>query len=138
MNAPLDKSMNGRVRMTPQRKAILHALSLTHTHPTARELHKLAHHLLPGISLATVYNSLETLLQAGLVNRHSTSSGAARYCANRVPHAHLVDEESGRMIDVQMRPGVRVEEVFTVPEGTEVSSLSAYLYGRVPSSYTES
>lgn len=121
----------GNVRLTPQRKAVLEALSGSCEHPTARELYELTKRLIPGISLATIYNSLQTLQRAGLVNEHHLTSGAARYCINKTPHVHLLDENTGRMLDIRLREGVRPEEVFDLPAGTTISSMRAYLYGKI-------
>lgn len=121
-----------KMRMTTQRKVVLKALRESCGHPTVRELYELAQQTLPGISLATIYNSLKALQNAGMVNEHHLTSGAARFCINKMPHVHLMDETSGRMIDVNLRDGVRLEDVFNVPEGVVISSIQAYLYGTLP------
>lgn len=123
----------GPIRMTPQRKAVLKALTEHYGHPTVRELHELAKQYLPGISLATIYNSLQALQQAELVNEHRISSGGARFCINKMPHVHMLDDSSGRIIDVKLKEGIRLEDVFDLPEGVEISSMRAYLHGRLPS-----
>lgn len=118
--------------LTPRRRAVLQALMHTDTHPTAREIRQMVG---PHICLATVYHALDYLTQAGLVNEHHLSSGGpARYCVNFTPHFHLVDEASGRMLDVQLKPGIRPEDVFELPEGARISSIKAYLHGQVPPS----
>lgn len=121
------------MRLTAQRRAVLKALTENYEHPTARELYEHTRQHLPGISLATIYNSLQALQRAGLVNEHRVSSGAARYCINKVPHVHLLDENTGRMLDVRLREGVKLEEVFDLPEGAVITSLRAYLHGKIPS-----
>lgn len=122
------------LRMTEQRQAVLHALESTHSHPTARQLYEQVRRLRPSISLATIYNSLESLCQVGMVNKHCLDGGPARYCVNYQPHIHLLDTATNRMIDVQLKPGVRMEDVFSLPQGVQVSAIQAYLYGRLPSS----
>ena len=124
---------HGEVRMTPQRRAVYKALMESHEHPTVRDLYEIAKQKLPGISLATIYNSLQALMQVGLVNEHRVTSGAARYCINKQPHVHLLDEDSGLMMDVHLREGIRLEDVFALPEGVQVSSMRAYLYGKATS-----
>ena len=120
------------IRLTPRREAVLRALAESHAHPSARELKEMLSRQNSGISLATVYNSLNFLQKAGLVNEHRLSSGPARYCVNFNPHMHLVDEASGRMVDVFFKEGVRPEEVFELPSGARVESIKAYLHGHVP------
>ena len=121
------------VRLTEQRRAVLTALTHSCMHPTVRELYELTKQHRPGISLATIYNSLQALQRAGLVNEHRVTSGAARYCINKKPHVHLIDKSTGKMLDVQVREGVRLEDVFELPEGVVISSMRAYLYGNIPS-----
>lgn len=126
-------SSQSEVRFTAQRRAVLKALTISSSHPTVRELYELTKQYSPGISLATIYNSLQALQRAGLVNEHRVTSGAARYCINKQPHVHLLDKNTGQMIDVHIRKGVKLEEVFELPEGVEISSMRAYLYGKIPS-----
>ena len=116
--------------LTPRRRSVLQALMHTDSHPTAREIQQLVG---PHICLATVYNSLDYLAKAGLVNEHHlSSSGPARYCVNFHPHFHLVDKDSGRMIDVHLKAGLKPEDVFDLPEGVEIASVHAYLHGKLP------
>lgn len=122
-----------KVRMTTQRKVVLKVLRESCEHPTVRDIYETAKQTLPGISLATIYNSLKALQRAGMVNEHHVTSGAARFCINKMPHVHMMDEASGRMIDVILREGVRLEDVFDVPTGAEITSMRAYLYGTLPS-----
>ena len=121
------------VRLTPCRRAVLEALEHTQAHPTVRELRDIAARRHPSISLATVYNSLSYLQKIGLVNEHRLCSGSARYCVNYTPHMHLVDDLTGRMIDVQLKPGLHPEDVFDLPQGVTITSINAYLHGTVPS-----
>ncbi len=87
------------LRCTKQRVEIYEALSACKTHPTADELHRLVHETSPGISLATIYNTLEALHEAGLCQKLSCASGGARYDADIEPHLHVVTDD-GRIIDV--------------------------------------
>jgi Fur family peroxide stress response transcriptional regulator len=87
------------LRCTKQRVEIFEALRSTKSHPTADELHRLVHEHSPGISLATIYNTLEALHEAGLCQKLSCASGGARYDADVEPHLHVVTDD-GRIIDV--------------------------------------
>lgn len=124
---------HGEVRLTTQRKAVLRALTENCGHPTVRELFEQTRKLVPNISLATIYNSLQALQEAGLVNHHRLSSGGARFCINKEPHVHMLDESTGRMMDVKLKAGVRLEDVFELPAGVSITSMRAYLHGRMPS-----
>lgn len=61
------------------------------SHPTVEQVHQEVRHTLPRISLATVYNTLELLVSAGLVQRLSMGSNAARYDARCDRHYHVHD-----------------------------------------------
>lgn len=83
------------LRCTRQRQDVYAALAATTAHPTAEELHGL---VLAGagespdeaVSLATVYNTLEALTDAGLVRKIPTPEGGARYDADTSDHMHLM------------------------------------------------
>jgi Fe2+ or Zn2+ uptake regulation protein len=65
----------------------------------------------PGLSLATVYNTLEALTSAGLCRRipSSSGSGACRYDADVSPHAHVLLDD-GRVVDVPAELGKEMLE----------------------------
>jgi Fur family transcriptional regulator, peroxide stress response regulator len=54
----------------------------------------------PTISLDTVYRTLGTLVDLGLVNRVSGVTGAARYDANTAQHHHFVCVRCGLIRDI--------------------------------------
>jgi len=84
---------NNTIRCTKPRLLIYEALCATKLHPTAEELHNTVRRTEPGISLATIYNTLELLVDHGLARRIANrcpGSGANRYDADQSPHLHLV------------------------------------------------
>lgn len=70
---------------------------------------------MPGISLATIYNSLDALVEAKLVNHLHPDNGPSRYCPNVVPHIHLMDDTTQRVIDVQLKEGLTPQMCLTCP-----------------------
>lgn len=88
------------VRPTRQRELVYSALAATDTHPTAEELLTRVHLHDPGISQATVYNTLDALTGCGLARRLASRSagGPCRYDADVSPHVHLTLPD-GRVID---------------------------------------
>jgi len=90
------------LRCTRQRVAIYKALQATRTHPTADELYKDVSSQVEGMSLATVYNTLEALCAAGLVQKlHGAGhNGSARFDANPANHVHLRCHKSGSVADL--------------------------------------
>ncbi len=72
-----------------------------HVHLSAEAVHVRAHELLPEISLATVYNTLNELVAMGEVLEVSAGSGPKRYDPNvTTPHHHLVCTACGALRDV--------------------------------------
>ena len=90
------------LRSTPQREVVYRFLLSERTHPTADELFTRVKTELPGISLATVYNCLEALVSSGLVKQVNLERGPSRYCPNLHEHAHLHDEATGQVSDVDL------------------------------------
>lgn len=88
------------LRMTPQR-ALIHAeLAASRAHPSAEDLHRAVAGKMPGVSLDTVYRTLEAFERAGLVDRVRTPGGKARFEGNLDPHHHVICRECGRIEDV--------------------------------------
>jgi Fe2+ or Zn2+ uptake regulation protein len=87
-------------RFTEQRAAVYRFLSGTTTHPNADEVFQEVRSRVPGISLATVYKSLETLVNCGLAAKLTYSDGSARYDARMDPHHHARCVSCGRVMDV--------------------------------------
>lgn len=90
-------------RFTEQRAAVYRYLAGTTSHPTADEVLLAVRDGLPGISLATVYKSLETLVGCGLAMKLTYSDGSARYDGRTDPHPHVRCVECGRVADVHGR-----------------------------------
>ena len=87
-------------RFTEQRAAVYRFLSGTTSHPNADEVFQEVRARVPGISLATVYKSLETLVSCGLAMKLSYSDGSARYDGRTDPHHHARCISCGRVQDV--------------------------------------
>ena len=92
------------LRMTGQRRVIARVLSEAHDHPDAEELHRRAHAIDPHISIATVYRTVRLLEEAGILERHDFRDGRSRYEETPdIHHDHLIDVQSGRVIEFQAR-----------------------------------
>ena len=77
------------LRLTRQRKHVYEVLLGRQDHPTAMEVFLRAKPEMESLSLATVYNVLETLADRGLVRKVHLDSGSTRYCANNSKHGHF-------------------------------------------------
>lgn len=89
------------LRLTRQRESVYRTLCASRQHPTAEQLLAEVHYEDPEVSQATVYNTLETLVECELATRipASTSGGACRYDADMQEHVHIVLDD-GRIMDV--------------------------------------
>lgn len=89
------------LRCTRQREVIYAALASTKCHPTADELFHTVLAVEPGLSLATVYNTLDAFTEVGLVRRLPcpAGSGACRFDADTADHVHIAMPD-GRIEDV--------------------------------------
>jgi Fe2+ or Zn2+ uptake regulation protein len=98
-------------RPTQQRRVVYAAVARRIDHPTAESVHHEARRRVPGMSLATVYSTLDLLSEAGLVRRVPGPDGRARYDARTDPHDHRRCLACGRIDDLE-RPAdpVRLED----------------------------
>jgi Fur family peroxide stress response transcriptional regulator len=97
----LRKALEGSgQRFTEQRCAVFRFLSSTDIHPSADEVFLAVRKELPGISLATVYKSLETLVGCGLAVKLTYSDGSARYDGRTDPHHHARCLRCGKVTDM--------------------------------------
>jgi len=115
------------IRLTPQRRYVYEALMEKRDHPTALEVFLRAKSQMPSISLATVYNCLETLTESGLIRQVNCDRDSSRYCANLVPHGHFFCKDCGAVFDVPLKPSL--ESTWEVPLGTFVSHAEITLRG---------
>lgn len=105
---------------TPQRKLIFQLLHGNETHPTAESLYAMADAKLPGISLRTVYQTLNELAEMGEVQLIDVGGGAIRFDPNVDDHHHVVCDECGKVRDVRVKGVAQLKpngvEEFTVTE----------------------
>lgn len=118
------------LRSTPQREVVYNVLLTKRDHPTADEVYVRVKSELPTISLATVYNCLETLVQCDLVRAVNFERGPTRYCPNLRPHAHFHDEQTGRTHDIDL-PAAMLENLNGIlPQGFDAKSVEIMFRGK--------
>lgn len=87
--------------LTLQRQAVLRALWRSVDHPTADVVHERVARSLPGLSRATVFRSLETLVDLDLARRVGHFGVGVRYDARLDPHHHFICQECGEISDFE-------------------------------------
>ena len=90
------------LKLTPQRQVVARVLSEAADHPDVEEVYRRAAAIDTRISLATVYRTVRLFEEEGILERHDFGDGKARYEeAAREHHDHLIDLESGEVIEFQ-------------------------------------
>lgn len=89
-----------RRKITPQRVAVFRALEGNTAHPSAEDLYAAVARTVPGISRATVYNTLDTLRELGEVREFRFQADFRQFDPNTAPHHHCLCKKCGRVHDV--------------------------------------
>lgn len=133
-NTPLEglaqKLADSGLRSTSQREVVYSSLLTRRDHPTAEEVFSRVKVELPTISLATVYNCLETLVQCNLIRQVNHERGPTRYCPNLRPHAHFYDEQTGATYDVDLPTPILDELKALLPPGLNAAAVEITFRGK--------
>ncbi len=90
---------NSNLKVTPQRIAVLEALANLKDHPTADKIKEYVVRNHPNIAVGTIYKTLETFVEKGLVKKVKTEQDFMRYDAILDKHHHLYCEDTERIED---------------------------------------
>lgn len=117
------------LRSTRQREQVFAVLMSRRDHPTAEEVYHRAREEMPTISLATVYNCLETLVSCGLVRQVNFEREPSRFCPNLSEHAHFYCRKTGQVFDIQL-PAQAVDRLSQLlPDGFEMETFELSFRG---------
>ena len=95
----IEKCLKNGIRMTSQRQIILGVIEGSEDHPDVDQLYRRAVEQDRTISIATVYRTVKLLEEAGVIDRLEFGDGRARYEESGEHHEHLVDVETGEVIE---------------------------------------
>jgi len=126
----MEKYRDAGLKLTPQRLAILEFLDGNKEHPSAEDVYKAVSKKFPTMSLATVYNTLMTLKQRGLVKELTMDPLRMRFDPQPTPHHHLICVDCRKIIDIHTRLRVNLPEM--EQEGFEIVGNHIEFYGRCP------
>jgi len=90
---------DSQLKVTPQRVAVLEALNNLKNHPTADKIKEYVVKNHPNIAVGTIYKTLETFVEKGLVKKVKTEQDVMRYDAILDKHHHLYCEDTNRIED---------------------------------------
>lgn len=120
-------------RLTPQRRAICRLLAGTDSHPTAQEIFEQLKPDYPSLSLATVYNTLEALVNLGVVYAlGSAGDGRVHYDADTQPHVNLACVSCHRVVDLPSDYIHALDREVSVHSGYRLLGARVMYYGLCP------
>lgn len=120
------------IRLTPQRQIILQFLKETDEHPTAEQVYQKIGEQFPGISLATVYNTLNMLKDLGVIRELSYGDLSSRYDGNDAHHAHLVCQTCNHVTDIPCPPQEKMLTEDIRNSGFQLDTYRLEFYGTCP------
>lgn len=119
------------LKMTEQRRVIARVLSEASDHPDVEELYRRAALLDGRISIATVYRTVRLLEERGILQRRDFGSGRARYePADHGHHYHLIDVETGKVVEFKNSEHEQLVRALAEQLGFEVVSLRLEVFGK--------
>lgn len=117
------------LRATKQREIVYAVVHEHGEHPTADEVYALAKRELEGISLATVYNCLESLVECNLLREVNFGRRSTRFELCNPEHAHFycVDRDEVHDIDIPQETLQSIKDI--LPEGFNMESFTIKFSG---------
>ena len=118
------------LRMTTPRRVIAQVLQDSDDHPDVEELFARANAIDEVISIATVYRTVKLFEEAGILDKLEFGDGRARYeDAEREHHDHLIDMNSGEVIEFVDPDIEALQEKIAAKLGYELRGHRLELYG---------
>ena len=124
------RCVDAGLKMTAQRRTVLQVLETAADHPSVDEVYRRAKDLDPSISIATVYRTLHLLDELNLVQRHDFNQSFSRFEVNLEHHHHLVDVDTGEVIEFMDEDLERLKAKVADALGFELIDHRLELYGR--------
>lgn len=121
-----------KIRMTPQREAILQTLVNSHSHPTAEDVFNQLKDHVADISIATVYNNLRLFTDLGVIQELKYSNEPSHFDYVSVRHFHVVCQKCGKVEDVFYPDLDRIERLVTNLTGYETVGNNIEVYAICP------
>jgi Fur family transcriptional regulator, peroxide stress response regulator len=127
---PSDRKEKQAPKLTRQRGVVLDVVCAEDVHPTAAEVFHEARKAMPGISFATVYNSLRYLKEEGLVREITFGNGASRFDSVTDRHDHAICSVCGKLVDFDLPGTVALTRAAARASHFQAESVHLTLYGR--------
>jgi Fur family ferric uptake transcriptional regulator len=130
MNELEHKCITAGLKMTEQRRVILRVLAEAEDHPSVDTVYARARAVDPSVSIATVYRTLSLLDQLNLVQKHDFKASFSRFETNLRHHHHLIDIETGDVIEFQNDRLEGLKREIARELGYDLVDHTLELYGR--------
>jgi Fe2+ or Zn2+ uptake regulation protein len=119
-------------RLTPQRLAILQIIEEDAGHLSPLTIYERAAQRLPGITEATVYRTLEFLVENGLAMVAHIGDGHLVYESARRNHHHLICRGCGNTVEIEHELLTSLFEQFQERTGYQIDSAHVTFFGLCP------
>ncbi len=116
------------IKPSLQRMAVMEYLMTHRTHPTAEMIFTDLYPHIPTLSKATVYNTLNLLVERGAIRHITIEEKNARFDACMLPHIHFRCKTCGTILDID----VESHWIPNMPEGIKVDASETYCIGSCP------
>ena len=126
----LEKCLSQNIRMTSQRQVIVKVIEESEDHPDVDLLYRRSVEVDDTISIATVYRTVKLLEEAGVIERLEFGDGRARYEESGEHHEHLVDIETGEVIEFYNEALETMKREIAEEMGYELVDHRLELFGR--------
>jgi Fur family ferric uptake transcriptional regulator len=119
------------IRMTGQRQLIIKVLENSKDHPDVETLFERANRIDNKVSIATVYRTVRTLQNAGILEKLEFNDGRSRFeDAVRNHHDHLIDLDTGKVIEFLDEEIEQIQTKIAKKLGYKLIGHKLELYGR--------
>jgi len=118
------------IKMTEQRWVILSAVGQSRDHPDAEQVSQRAKQIDPEIGIATVYRTLTLFADLEIIQQHDFGDGRARYEIQTDHHHHLIDADTGEIVEFQNSDLEELKEKIASELGYELTHHRLELYGK--------
>jgi Fe2+ or Zn2+ uptake regulation protein len=119
-------------RLTPQRLAILQVLQKAKRHLTPAEIYRLVSEDMPGLTEATVYRTLNFLVEQGLALVAHIGHGQLVYEYAEHDHHHLICRDCGEMQEIDHDALKALYRQFLEETGYQIDTVHAIFFGSCP------
>ena len=130
MGKLLKKCQVRGLKLTSQREVVISILENSDDHPDVDELFRRATKIDKSVSIATVYRTVKLLEDANFIEKHEFGDGKARYEESGEHHEHLIDVETGEVIEFIDNELEELKEKIALKMGYELVDHRLELFGK--------